>query len=304
MRTSRLVGDVIYMTVELQQTAAIAADQAARNNQVTQFNALVNAAIGSYSNAGNTDLRNLVLHEQGDIASILRTWREASQDDEVSRWGNVIKLLDEHYPGLDLDFFKILGVKSMAGSELSMQMREESFPAYVLRAGAEFRVEVLQRTYTGRTGDSSVATQRALELTVLNDDIRLRQSTVPILGKYDILSFFLYVSKKAKPGLHQSLLSIVRVDRGQRYGVEIPLLVQRGRVARMVRVAAVLVFALSLAAYISPDTVVSILTSNFLPHLAHAPSPSVVDKAAVVVMLLSANATGLTNWIADHAQIA
>lgn len=300
--SSKLVGDVIYLSVELGETAAISTDTGVRVNQIQQFNELTKRAIGTYPNTGNTDLLNLILHEQGDIASLLQTWIDASQDDEVAHWGNVVRLLDEHYPGLDLDFFKVLGVKGNRAREVRLSEAGTELPCYVVNPGEELKVEVLQRTYTGKSGDSSVATSRALELSVLRADISLRQGSLPILGKYDILSFSMYISQRATPGIHQSLLSIVREDRGQRYGIELPFLVKRAGIQRAVRLSAVVAFVVSLFAYVSPDTVIALLESAPF-HLAPSPTSETVDKAAVVSMLISANATGLTNWIADHTQL-
>ena len=300
--SARLVGDVIYLTVEVDETAALAPELQARDSQTTQFNELVLRAIGSYSNEGNTDLLNLILHESGDIYRLLQAWKDASNIDEVTSWGNVVRLIDFHFPGLDLDFFKIVGLRNPAGTYVDISRRDGIY-GYPVIPGNEYSLEVLQRTYTGRSGDSSVSSARYVELSALHDDVQLRQDSQPILGKYDILTFWIHVSERATRAPKQTLLSVVRPGYNQRYGVELPLLVRRRRFLLVVRSLLVVLFFVALGAYVAPEAVQKTLQALPIDQLGNRVSKAAIEKSALVLMLLSANASGFTRWLADHTKV-
>nr|WP_146218270.1 hypothetical protein [Micromonospora acroterricola] len=283
--------------------AAVSDDPSATASQLTHFNHLVSQAVGAYSNAGGQDLKNLILHESGDIQNLLKAWHDASSNDDVVHWGNVVKQIDIHYPGLDLDFFRVLGLRPAHGTYMPINSTDGDIPAYRIRNGQEYLLEVLQRTYTGRAGDSSVKSSRYMELTALDEDIHVRQPRRPVLGKYDLLSFSLYVPKQRSPGAKNLTLAMVRPAVDQRYGIELTLDLVRGSRDVLLGALSITIFAASLFAYADPPTVVSALKALPWPRIGDPPSNDTVEKFAVVIMLLSANATSFTKWIGNRGQL-
>ena len=187
--SARQVGDVIYVEAELAGTAALSDEIGTRSSQLKTFNNHVLAAIGTFANDPDSDLRNLILYEGGDIQKLLRAWEDAASGDDVTHWGNVVKTIDDHYPGLDLDFFRIVQLMDSRASAINFTKSVSRDYGYAVTPGREYTLEVLQRTFTGRRGDSSVKYARHMELLALNDDIEVVAPQRPVLGKYDLLTF-------------------------------------------------------------------------------------------------------------------
>ena len=220
--SARQVGDVIYVEAELASTAALSDDPSTRESQLKTFNNQVLAAIGTFSNAPDTDLRNLILYEGGEIQKLLHAWADAASGDDVTHWGNVVKTIDDHYPGLDLDFFRVVQLTDSRASFINFTKSANRDYGYVVIPGREYTLEVLQRTFTGRRGDSSVQYSRHMELLALNDDVEVAAPQRPVLGKYDLLTFPIYIKSMTRPGIRSTSLSMVRPSLQQRYGFQLP----------------------------------------------------------------------------------
>jgi hypothetical protein len=299
--SARQVGDVIYIEAELASTAALSDNPSTRGSQLKTFNNHVLAAIGTFANEPNTDLRNLILYEGGEIQKLLRAWADAASGDDVAHWGNVVKTIDDHYPGLDLDFFRVVQLIDSRASAINFTKSANRDYGYTVTPGREYTLEILQRTFTGRQGDSSVQYSRHMELLALNDDIEIAAPQRPVLGKYDLLTFPIYIKPMTRPGIRSTSLSMVRPSLEQRYGLELPLLIRRGAAGHSVRVAAFVVFALSLITYADPALVSSIL--HIGPHHIVDISEQSLEKISVVLMLVSSNATGIGSWISRQTDL-
>lgn len=299
--SARLIGDVIYVESELVNTAALSGDPGTRSSQLKTFNDNVLATIGTFSNSPNTDLRNLILYESGDIQKLLRAWTDAASGDDVTHWGNVVKTIDDHYPGLDLDFFRVVQLTDSRAATMTFKSSANRAYGYTVFPGREYTLEVLQRTFTGRRGDSSVQYSRHLELLALNDDIEVAAPQRPVLGKYDLLTFPIYIKQMTRPGIRSTSLSMVRPSLEQRYGLELPLLIRRGAAGHSLRIVAFVIFVLSLIAYADPTFVASIL--HIGPHHILNLSEQSIEKISVVLMLISSNATGIGSWISRQTDL-
>ncbi|HEX9429900.1 MAG TPA: hypothetical protein VF944_05930, partial [Candidatus Bathyarchaeia archaeon] len=89
----------------------------------------------------------------------------------------------------------------------------------------------------------------------------------------------------------------------QRYGVELPLLVRRRRFLLVVRSLLVVLFFVALGAYVAPEAVQKTLQALPIDQLGNRVSKAAIEKSALVLMLLSANASGFTRWLADHTKV-
>jgi hypothetical protein len=299
--SARQVGDVIYLETELAATAALSGDPSTRDSQLETFNKQVLAAIGTFANEPNTDLRNPILYEGGDIQRLLRAWADAASGDDVTHWGNIVKTIDDHYPGLDLDFFRVVQLIDSHAAAIRFAKSVNRDYGYTVTPGREYTLEVLQRTFTGRRGDSSVQYSRHMELLVLNDDIQVAAPQRPVLGKYDLLTFPIYVKPMTRPGIRSTSLNMVRPSLEQRYGLELPLLIRRGAAGHSLRLVALVIFTVALIAYADPGLAASIL--HIGPHHIVNVSEQTLEKISVVLMLISSNVTGIGSWISRQTDL-
>lgn len=207
------------------------------------------------------------------------------------------------FPAFDLDFFRVISLMDAQSVEVPFS-EETTDPAnwsYAVSPGEEYRLEVAQRTYTGLLGNSALTQRRNLVFLSLGDEIRCRSPIQPILGKYSVMEYTFVVSADAKSGVFNPQL-LVEGRESRDYGVSLPMYIRASKRARNQRLIALACFCIATFVYVVPVAAQSIL-ELFPFSLGPTPDSSSIEKTALIVMLVSANASDLTRWIADRTQL-
>lgn len=276
------IGGVLYLRVKLTEIAAISSNDDTSKKSIDNFNNLVESAIGSYKNTGDTDLRNLILFENGDVYNCLKLWRESSSENDIIHWGNVTKMIDENFETEDLDFIKIVALKNTSGEEVKNKAITAEKFGFLIKKNKSYKIDILQRTFTGKKGDSSLNKDKFLFYYSSNQSIEIPREKKPILGKYDLIQFDLNVGKNLNDSVLQTFLSITSND--EKYespALEIPLLVKKSYVSIIFKSLGAFFFVVFLILYIWPS-----LLCNYDLTIEQS------EKISVVGMILTSAVAG------------
>jgi hypothetical protein len=196
---ARMIGDIAYIEYLLCDWIALASSDTDRKEQLQKFQQLVSAAIGSIPNAPNVNMEWLVF----SATDFAYDFRDSSIDD-VNCWGNLIQELRNVEMFFDVDFFKIFNVYDERGKETKI----EKGKGFILKNDTTYTLEVLQRTHTGKTGDSAVLANRFLRLRFDEEDFRGIEANHAILSKYDLFRFIFRANANRVPKNSFIILSV------------------------------------------------------------------------------------------------
>jgi len=190
-RTSnvRLVGDIVFLTAIMGEIPAIG-QGSRRDEQLHAFNDAVSAQLGNFENTKHGDLTNLILFEDGRVHRTVADWKIASTDDQLASWGNCTIAMAEKFGLSAVDYYRIVYLQDAQGKDIQYKPDVKG-GGYRIRGTATYSLEVLQRVFTGKTGDSSIEDDRFMELTTNSDDLIVVRGRQAVLGKYDVLHFYI-----------------------------------------------------------------------------------------------------------------
>lgn len=146
-----------------------------------------------YPNHNNSDLQNLIF--MGASLTTLEFVGEDSKYDEIKNWG----ILIEHLSSMKLedgtpifeeyDFIKLVSLQNFDDKQIELKTKSngEGNYFYSLKPTENYRAKFLQRTFTGKSGNSATSNIRRLSL-VPDSNLVVSLRTDSIHGKYDILT--------------------------------------------------------------------------------------------------------------------
>ena len=278
----RLVGDIVYLTAELHDIAAIASDKLSEE-QLRVFNELMVNAIGTFENPQGGDLLNLILYEDGAVYQRLHQWLEASDGDECGHWGNCILLMAHEFDLQAVDYYKIVELRDAQNRVLTFEPAKRVDGGYALQTESTYTLVVLQRTYTGKKGDSSVSGNRFLELTTNSENVTILRGKQPILGKYDVFHLYIRPTPSSRRNYLQLFLG-ASADKGTDVfrvsPLEIPLSIEASLRLKLRTIASGSVFVFLLLAYLFSHAV-----SGFFP-AQWSVTAAEVEKVCLIGMIL------------------
>lgn len=285
----RPVGGIIYLSVDLAYIAPL--PERGREQRLQQFDGLIAGAIGTYDNLPGSDLTNLILIDTTATAAV-DEWDEGADKDEVVRWGHVTAVMASQF-SISEDYYKVVSVTRSGGKDVSFQgalpvrffRRSRLALGYILRPGQSYRADVIQRTYVETSGDSSVPGSRLLHATVLDDSLSFLEDAKAIMGKYDVIPFFLRTNR----GTYTTRTPVffrISVDGKDAHpsSLELPMTVQPSALGIVTRITRAVIFIAALVLYAVPKLIFAVL-----PEGTTDPSSDVVEKVAVVTMILAAS---------------
>jgi hypothetical protein len=142
---------------------------------------------------------------------------------------------------------------------------------------------VLQRTYTGKKGDSSVSGNRVLELTTNSENVTVLRGKQPILGKYDVFHFYIRPGRSNKRTFVQLFLGAtadIGTDVPRVSPLEIPLAVEASLRLKLRTVTSGVAFVFLLTGYLFSQTV-----APWFPARLAISAPA-IEKACLTGMIL------------------
>jgi len=285
---SKLVGDVIYLTVELYEISASPAKEEFLTEHRATFDKLVNSAVEPYPNKLNEDLLNLILFEEGTIFRKLSVWYDSSDKDEVAHWGNSIKIISAEFGFVDIDYYKVVGLYDSKGENVPFKSISKEKYGYPVSGGEKYVLEVLQRTYTGKTGDSSLSERRFLILESNDEGVVIHKGQKNILGKYDLLNYNINITDKTKSSVVQTFLFTLNANSSiSTPSLEIPLIVKTSLKSKLVKFAFLTAFAVFLFSFLFADMINGWFSQDTIFTAER------IEKFSIIGMIISANVFGI-----------
>lgn len=278
------VGEIFHIRFQLRSLVELSSSEEERQRQLQQFNDLMASAIGRYDNPANDDLKNLIFFGP-DLSKDLHddhfTGEESDRD--YNEWGNVVRVIGDLPIYQDVDFLKVITIEDQAGKPVKVTTSDEGSSYYELSSGATYTLQVLQRTFTHRGGDSSVLSTRRIRLQAEQEDVRLIQMEYPIAGKYDIYTFPFKVIAGAWSKYSFLLLLVVRADATLVLpAIQLPVLIQQTRVRVWGTAFGGLVFLAALATFFFAQQVLGVLGLA-----SSAGDVDTLQKLSLMVMVLT-----------------
>lgn len=249
-----------------------------------------------FDTSGGQDLEKLVFLS-GAMSHTINA-AENSLEPEDSRWSLLLEEIDSQFPDLDLDFIKIVGLSDNEGRLLEISSPKPNERGFRIEPGRQYSLEVAQRTYTGRKGNSSVASKREIMLHTPTEDLQIPVRSIPIHGKYSDIEFFFAVKKGATPGPRHASVDVIKESDTPSYGCEIPIYIHNDRSTKILQVISPLGIVAGFLFYIFPDFIADLLTVvgagwSQVPH----PSIESLEKIGVVTMMISSLGNPVTRWL-------
>jgi hypothetical protein len=281
---SRLIGDVAHIQVSLSSIACLDSNIEKRNKQVESIDEMVVSEIGQYENPQNGDLLNLVLYESGDIKRRLSTWCKSSHDDDIVYWGNCIETINVMCGAEGIDFYRIVGLCDSNGNLCGY--RGDDSTGYELSPGESYTLEVLQRTYTEKEGDSSLPDRRSLKLSSNSSLLDIKYSSKPLMGKYDLFEYDISIPDDASDGNAKAVLNVVSDDSDDiTPPTDINVEVRRSTKSYIIKYLSGLSFCVFLIAFLFSGTVEGAVDNEMV-------DKSQVEKISIIFMLITSNSVG------------
>jgi len=289
------VGDIYYVSIQLKDIVELDSDNQVRSNQLEQFNKLILPALGSYPNPPGDNLDNLVFLGTNFAYNLQDTnFQGHAEDREYSRWGNLIDALGDLPVFSDIDFYRVVDLRDQLEHISIIRKSSDGSARYVLNKGSLYTLQVVQRTYTGRQGNSAVLAPRRLKLDADTQMVQIVHGAHSITGKYDIYPLSFRIPANASGRYTSLFISVQRIDQNhvvETPDVQIPIVVlSTQRQIFLNRTLFVIFFAASIALLLSP------LFGNIrlLPGLTLG--PDAVQRVSVLVLIvLNAVAPGLVS---------
>lgn len=267
------------------------------------FSAQFNAELAPFDTSGGQDLKKLVFFSSGQAIQTIRAI-DLSQQAQDSRWAHLLDEIDDQIPNLDLDFYRVIQITDSRGKVLTPKAHASGRSRFEVEQGAQYAIEVAQRTYTGKKGDSSVAGSRRIALRCSSDDIEMVDNEITIRGKYSDSELYFSVAKDASVGPRHATLDVLRSDGAPSYGCEIPLTVVRSGRSSLMSGLSVSFFILSFLVFLDPGAALRLLESigaSWSPW--PPPSKDSLEKASIFGMLIFSTGSQWTRWISDRLKV-
>jgi hypothetical protein len=190
------VGEIVYIEFSLQQIPCYPTDKSEFRLFIERIYKIISGAFDEhkYPNNNNENLKNLIF--LGSSLSQIKFCEEGSGYNEIRNWGVLI----EHLSHLEnekrnaifneYDFLKLVSIENFSGKKLQLTSEpsiNKTDYFYTLNALENYRVKFLQRTFTGRSGNSATSAIRKISLKPDSNVIKSLRSD-SIYGKYDILT--------------------------------------------------------------------------------------------------------------------
>lgn len=285
---AKQVGDVNYITIELHDIIALSSEPQLCVGHKSEFHQLISSALSSYQNNPNDDLLNLVLFEDGKIHQKMALCLDSFGKNELVNWANCIRMMADDFNLTGIDYFRVVGLYDAERNSINYISKTIEERGFVIKPERKYTLEIIQRTYTGKKGDSSVDSLRSLELESLDPMIEILPRKRPILGKYDLLRYNIQTTRAAQQRLAQVFLSIKDQDSiRSNLALEIQFLIKQPAMYAIVRIFSFVIFMVSLVSYIFSDVV-----SNWFAEFSTIQA-SHIEKTAIIGMIISANVFGL-----------
>lgn len=280
-------GDVIYITVKLEELVSIPDDELPNNEYMHKLNEFINETIKPFKNEPNDDLLNLLLLEDGKIYDQLTLLNESSGMSDLERWGNIIKLLSTNYELFNIDFYKIISVKQGTDSINITSSSKSKDYYYSLQSGNNYSIEIIQRTYTNVKGNSALAESRYINLKPSNDGVVIHNEKIKLLGKYDIVQFEMLVDKQPKVKRLNAFLEITNENSTYRTPfIKLPFRIKLAKKIFLLNILSFVLFIVFLFIYLFSDSIHSYFA------LDSYISISKLEKGSIVGMIIFANIFG------------
>ncbi len=256
-----VIGDIIYLEYKLKQKIPFSSNPEHRDAQLKKFNERLVPDIRTdlYPNEPGTDLRNLVFFGADytyDFAD--KDYQGEKEDEDSNRWGNIIELIGKFKIYEDIDFIKITELRDERGKPTRV-LDQESGAILQVKNRTAYNLEFLQRTFTHRSGTSSVIRPRDISMTPGSVDITPIISRQSVLGKYDLLHFSF--RPEATSVTRKDSFLMIEFEHKQDIlvlpAILVPIRIKPSLLEVSLVFASAIIFALSVVAYWFADTIVT-----------------------------------------------
>lgn len=295
---SRLIGDVIHITTQLNEIACLNNSADSRSRQLKNFNDCIRSEIGQYENKEDHDLLKLVFLETGEVYNTLNKWCHSSTSDNVDYWGICVETINDRFGTEGIDFYRVVRLHDSSESPISYTSDSNKPQGFTLTPGESYSLEVIQRTYTGKKGDSSLPERRSLQLITNSESLDVQYDTKPILGKYDLITYNITLPSDADRTTSQSLLAVQSPDSDHPTPpMKINFTVDKPTKTYILEYASILFFAAFLIGLIFPAWI-----NSFIP--TDAITDDQIEKMAIIgLVVFSSVSGGLVENITDKVRI-
>jgi hypothetical protein len=210
----RVYGDVVYVSVVLKDISPVPNDDVKAYEFKNKFDTLIKEAIKPYKDAPDYDLENLVLLENGNIFNQFCLDRESSGLNEMEYWANAVKLLSDKFGLKDIDFYRVTRLtRGHSEDQLTLNQKKNNY-SYSIERGKSYYLELMQRTYIDKKGDSSLSENKYISLVSSSDDVVIYNDKIKLLGKYDIFGFDFFIKGDIMKKEIELFLEITNNDSG------------------------------------------------------------------------------------------
>jgi len=208
------VGDIYYIDYVLTNLIEYDSDEQIRQNQIIDFNERILLELRPYQNNPGEDLKKLVFMGSDLAANISDAHPKGEMNQrEFDNWGKIVSLIGTISCYIDQDFLKIIRLSEEGGIQPKFLSSGE-IKRYSLNNARVYYLDVFQRSFTTKTGDSSVST-RTIKLSAEADAIKPIRDRFAVVGKYDMYRFRL---KTQAPQRTRDTDLAVDIDRSDKKG--------------------------------------------------------------------------------------
>ena len=280
-------GDVIFISVLLQNIVSFEDNNKELENQIEKINSMIQKAVAPYENKPNEDLLNLILLEDGQIYNHINLLNKSFGLNELERWGNLIGILAKKFDFINIDFFRIIDIKENNKTIKTIFNKKIKKHCYAVHSGKNYKMGIIQRTYTQLKGNSALPERRYFNFQSLEEDLNIIFNKILILGKYEIIDFKFKINNK--PVKRDLNLYLDIVNEGKTYStpqIEIPIKIKLSKRLIFMNVLSMLLFVGSLIAYIMSGKLYSLFGINNLLSIDK------FEKLSIIGMIIFANLFG------------
>ncbi|MGI2220593.1 hypothetical protein [Shewanella oncorhynchi] len=192
----KVVGDIVYIEFFLLEIPCYPGDVKKFGELIERLYSSLSSSfdVKKYENIDGEDLSNLVFY--GGSLHGIDFFKKGAVYDEIANWGVLVGHFDDFFNEdevkifSDFDFIKFVELKSFDGRVVDFKVsgKEGASKYYFeLKPETEYKATFLQRTYTGRKGNSAINGVRKVKLTPESNMIKSLRNGY-IYGKYDLIN--------------------------------------------------------------------------------------------------------------------
>ncbi len=182
------VGDIFYIDYVLTNLIEYDSDEQIRQTQVNDFNQRISYELRDFPNKPREDLKKLVFLSSDLTANISDSHPKGDiSQREFDNWGKIVSLIGTIGCYNDQDFLKIIRLSDESGLQPKF-ISSSDIRRYSLGNAKVYYLDVFQRSFIKKTGDSSVS-GRTIKLSAEMDAIKPIRDRFAIVGKYDLYRF-------------------------------------------------------------------------------------------------------------------